>query len=521
MDLKTLKQIKNGVYSFLPGKWLGDEDNIDFGALSGMYQKQEQKNTNQGIVLNPITQNDAPAVQEKPMTVSGITDLSGTWTPSKTSNPAMGIAGKAFPWVQLGLWGAGGFLNGLNSTTSSDQLLQDAGKSNNSFGGISYTSQRSVNKNEVMDQYDKKTVNSIFTNPFETVGRLINRDNQKEAIREAEKKRLRENNFNRSSAASKYMQLREAQGYSLGKEPVETSSGFEYGIEPNARGDYGEIIKNMTTGAEHKIKVGKGKTDGALINVKPTDVILSKKTGAADYYENTGDINGAIAMNKTMRQLIESGKLPGFKFGYLPNLILHGIEGLTALGDYLDIKNQPVKRVNTYAGNTYEGLGLRGLAGLHYSKIPVLNQLSNMRAASDYTLRNSGASSAQQYWGSVANTANMYKAIADLNTNLQEKNIGLKGNYYTQALNVGAQNAQRRQPATQYDEEFFAKGRGAKTKMEYQRLSDIFNIGQSALANDAKLRMYNNMLANYQQDGEIPAGLFNPSDAYYKYRRFV
>jgi len=36
MDLKTRKKIKNGAYSFLPGKELGEDDELDWGALSGI-----------------------------------------------------------------------------------------------------------------------------------------------------------------------------------------------------------------------------------------------------------------------------------------------------------------------------------------------------------------------------------------------------------------------------------------------------------------------------------------------------
>jgi hypothetical protein len=248
----------------------------------------------------------------------------------------------------------------------------------------------------------------------------------------------RENNFNRSSAASKYMQMKAAQeGYAYGKEPVVTSGGIKYEI-PNARVDYDERIINAKTGEEADVTLGKGKVDGALANIKDSDIILSKRTGAADYYRQTGDLEGAVIMNKVMRNLKHGKGLPGYKWGGLPSAILYGIEGLTAIGDWLNTKNEPIKKIDTRTKNTYENFGLSGLAGLRYSNLPIINALANRRAALDYTLRNSsGLNGAQLYLGSIVNNANMYKAIADANTELQGKNIGLKSNLYNAALTIG------------------------------------------------------------------------------------
>lgn len=517
MDLKDRKKIKNGC---LKKCLYGDDDaimKINPYRLNDVGWDINQDYTNQtGTILQSIAPtrtvlNQSVSPQKEnlnntpaPITKDGITDLTGNWSSrlfKKVTNKPGTTLSNLGSLVTLAAWAGGGLMDGLKSKKSSDELLQEAGNSYNSFGGIQYRTQRAVNEKDTMDQYDKETLYSAFSNPLTAVGMLASRDDQREQIREANRRRLRTNAFERSSAASKYMQMKAAEeGYAYGKEPIETSSGRVLNKAPNAKLDYNEIIHNLDTGEEHTVKTGKGKVDGALGYVKDNDVVLSQRSGAADYYRNTGDLDGAIMINKTMRNLKNQENLPGLKEGWIPNAILHGLEGLTAIGDWLNIKNQPIKRSNTKTKNTYEGFGLRGLAGLNYSSIPMINALTARRAASDYALRNSGGlNGAQQYIGSIANTANMYKAIADLNADLQGKNIGLKSNLYNAALNVGAQNAQRDQNASQFDEEFYAKGHGARTKMASSRLADIFKIGQSWYTNDFKRRQHEDNLSLYQQ----------------------
>jgi len=60
--------------------------------------------------------------------------------------------------------------------------------------------------------------------------------------------------------------------------------------------------------------------------------------------------------------------------------------------------------------------------------------------------------------GTQQNMTNMLRDI-------YEKNLGYKNNYYTQALNIGEQNAQRRQSANQYDFDTYTKAHAAREQM--------------------------------------------------------
>lgn len=432
-----------------------------------------------------------------------------------------------------------------------DQFIQDAGVSTDSVGGISYRKINNIYKNGKMPKYAQgfaggalkgagstaalgATVGSVIPGFGTVAGGIVGaalggitggilgssaadeEERQKEAAR---KFRLNFNNFEFDNAFTKNLKLNEAEkGYKCGKMPkynngkVDSSFGLTY-LPKNSYTEKGEWIGNLETKTIHK--VNRGPNDTAPSYVGPNDFVLRnrEKNGLpspAKYFEATGDIYGALELNEAggavsnNRGKAKIGKMPRFKEGWLPNAIVSGIGGLMGLNQYLDARNQSIYRPNTYAPNTYEGRALPGLASLRYNQYPILNQINNQRAAYDYALNNSGGlSGAQKYLGKIANANNMYRTSADLLTNLQERNIGLKQNYYNTMLNVGAQDAQRRMAANQYDLDYYSKAHAARQQGMQMGMYNMLNQLQQYYANDFKRRQFNDTLSMYREDQKL------------------
>lgn len=438
--------------------------------------------------------------------------------------------------VQSGIGFAGSLVDAFTTDASVDKFIADAGTSEGSIGGIKY---QRINpfKDGKLPEYSNglgtvlntagsgasfgASVGSIVPGIGTGIGALaggliggiaggigswISGNKEEEIKDEARQKRLTINQFNSDSALSKYLQMKEQQDlsrpmYAEGKMPrkmplLDTSSGMVRGI-PNAKVDENEWMINTITGDAHKVRRGAG--DNALAYVRPEDTILSKKRGAADYFEQTGDLIGAMSMNKKQ---YSCGKLPKLKEGWLPNVITSGLSGLVGLGQYLSAKNDDVKNPNTYVSNPYEGTVLRGLAGLQYNPYPIVNSMKDRQAYFNYGLTNSGGlSGAQKYLGKIANANNMYRATADALTNLQERNIGLRSNYYNTMSNLGAQQAQRRQSANQYDLDYYSKAHAAREQAMQMGLFNMLNSAQTWYANEFKRRQFNDTMNSYRQEG--------------------
>lgn len=548
MELKLRKQIKNGCLpKFTDGlfnpSWynqdsysIGDplenrmNDIIDSNIQRGMIQAKTRNPMNQSVNPNRPT--------NTPITTDGITDI----TPQGTSGKDIGK--KTSSGINVDAIG-GALQSGISFAKTMHDIsktnksvkgyLADAGTSEQSVGGISYKTIKPIYRNGKLPRYSDglgdtlkgagsgaalgasvgSVIPGIGTGIGAVAGGIIGgigglfggkarRKKEQQMKEEANRIRMATNNFNFDSAMSQYLQQKEQEDlsephYATGKMPLlDTSFGMVKG-EPNARVDKGEWMINTITGAAHKVKRGAG--DNALAHVEPEDAILSKKRGAADYFERTGDLQGALSMNKNNYC---NGKLPRLAEGWISNAIVHGLGGMIGLGQYLDAKNQDVKRPNTYASNPYENRVLRGLAGLQYNPYPILNQLNNTRARYDYVLNNSGGlSGAQRYLGKVANASNMYKATSDLLTNLQERNIGLRSNYYNTMANLGTQAAQRRMQANQYDLDYYSKAHAARQSGMQMGVYNMLNQMQNWYANDFKRRQFNDTMRLYRDDQKL------------------
>lgn len=195
------------------------------------------------------------------------------------------------------------------------------------------------------------------------------------------------------------------------------------------------------------------------------------------------------------------------KEGWLNNFIPNAIGAGLSMKQYYDAKGQSLNAPDIYAQNPYEQRALNELAGLQISGYPILRQLRDAEVRQNYALdRSGGLTGAQKYLGRIANANNLYSNIADMWSNLQEKNNQYKTQYATSMLNAGNSDAQRRQAANQYREEAYAKAHGARQQQMQMGMRNFMDYLNQYSANEFKRRQFNDMLSLYQADMGLTTG---------------
>jgi hypothetical protein len=70
-------------------------------------------------------------------------------------------------------------------------------------------------------------------------------------------------------------------------------------------------------------------------------------------------------------------------------------------------------------------------------------------------------------------------------------------------LNVGAQDAQRRMAANQYDLDYYSKAHAARQQGMQMGMYNMLNQLQQYYANDFKRRQFNDTLSMYREDQDL------------------
>ena len=103
-----------------------------------------------------------------------------------------------------------------------------------------------------------------------------------------------------------------------GKRPVWTPGGL-IGKKATARISNGELLGNFEDGKVTRIPGRKNNKDTKLAAVKDNDFIISNKYGLSDYAANTGDYEGALALQEMLLGDMRNEK--GYKKGKLPRCV--------------------------------------------------------------------------------------------------------------------------------------------------------------------------------------------------------
>lgn len=249
--------------------------------LKGMPDTQKQQTVSSKI-RTPMTQSIAPKQTITPQSYKGVTDY---------NPPTVKAAGSeaGTPWgliASVAATNAWRLYEGLNPAVRADDLLQEAGRSNQSTRGIGYESQNYVDKDRVMDDYDRSNTSKLFSGNVLgfVAGNLWGRDKVKEQIEAANRKALATNNVNRNIAATDALRMNFAQRYgdqsgqilhaAKGKDfntmtnsympgIVHTVHGLMPGIQ-NVKANKGETMVSRSTPDAHFITDGPNDTAPAF-----------------------------------------------------------------------------------------------------------------------------------------------------------------------------------------------------------------------------------------------------------------
>lgn len=253
----------------------------------------------------------------------------------KGYNSATSLINSINPWVQLGAWAGGGVAEGLGAKKGTDEILTEGGVTNSSIGGINYQVQKGVDSNQFMKDYDKSTAASFLTNPFKGLTMLFSRGSQKREMEKANQIAMNTTDFNRSSALSdslqqQYLQKNGSNDNQLlyaaeGKKPVATAQGIKK-AKPNAMTAPGEVIVSTKDGSVFENPGYASGKDVIPSIIRDSDAVLSSLHGGAQYFKNTGDLEGALYIDQMGRNMkgYKCGKKPKKHYvdGTFPNIQL-------------------------------------------------------------------------------------------------------------------------------------------------------------------------------------------------------
>lgn len=181
-------------------------------------------------------------------------------------------------------------------------------------------------------------------------------------------------------------------------------------------------------------------------------------------------------------------------FGYLMPAILEG-----KMLNYW-MKERP-QMPSIYASNKYAP---EALQILNKMRVDPYNQLqANRRAQNEAYYRiqqNGGYSGGQRQLARIALAANAAASDANIFRTTDLQNNEYRSNYAKTALEVGNQEASRRQAANQYGWEAYNKAHGQKAKGIETHLANLGLLGQKWLGQRIKNKQYGDVLDMYQQE---------------------
>lgn len=193
-----------------------------------------------------------------------------------------------------------------------------------------------------------------------------------------------------------------------------------------------------------------------------------------------------------------SGKVP--KYALLASRLGPALTEMTMLNHWL--KNKPGS-TDIYAANPYETQALSTMASNRVTPYPALQAINLENRKGIYNINQSGGySGGQRQNARVAQNIGAQRNVANALLQAQDQNAKYRDQWAQAALSAGAQDAQRRQAANQYNWEAYNKAHGAKTKGIETHLANLGAMWQKYWADRIKNKQYEDILNIYQQDAD-------------------
>lgn len=324
---------------------------------------------------------------------------------------------------------------------------------------------------------------------------------------------------------------------------VWTPEGLQYGI-PNGIAQKGEGLWNPSTNDVTFIDKGKEGVDDQPVNVQdetfiPSNALgidkivephmkkissiqdkqrkLEKNANLSSLSQKTKEIQDREVgkyVDQTIRPMAELQKsinesnkyncgkngMRKFDMGLVARS-LPTVAGLTAsLGQLAHwSKNKPA-RTNTYAENPYETRALSDLAKLRYNPYSDIQASRDAEAGAAYANSQAGGMiGGQRYAGRIGLGIGAMRNAANVYSNAQQQNLKLDQNRIGTMLELGNQNAARRQSANQFDYNAFTASHGAKTKGIERSLSNLLSAIYTGYSNAFKHDTWQDTASIYRQ----------------------
>ena len=303
-----------------------------------------------------------------------------------------------------------------------------------------------------------------------------------------------------------------------------TPRGYKFG-KANALGEPGETMLDTETGEISTIPYRPGdskhpgdvqpieaKKETAIFTNRWIDPVTGKSFAKAaidgddDPYALLNRMKILVNDNKSKKGLMKAkcGKLPKYYEGWIPNAISSGATMLGGLTQYLDAKNQSVKKPDSYISNPYEMKAFETLAGLRINPYPISLNLKNAELRTNRAIDVSGGLSVgQRKLQRLAALNQTQRNISDALANIEMQNNSYFSDYAKTALQAGMNNAKMAMAANQYDLDYYSKAHAARQQGMQAGMYNLINGMQQYYANDFKRRQLNDTMGLYREQLDI------------------
>lgn len=191
----------------------------------------------------------------------------------------------------------------------------------------------------------------------------------------------------------------------------------------------------------------------------------------------------------------EDGNIDTYGLNWWTNAIPSGVNALLGLGQYFSAKGDTPYKPDTYIANRFQTKGLSTLGGLRVSEYPIIQQLRDAEARTNYAINASGGlSTAQKNLARISSLNGTQQQIGNALQSIQQQNNAYRAAYANAMLQSGESEAQRRQQAKQYDLDYYSKAHAARQQMMQMGMRNFLDYVNQYSANEFKRK---SAIANY------------------------
>ena len=199
---------------------------------------------------------------------------------------------------------------------------------------------------------------------------------------------------------------------------------------------------------------------------------------------------------------MKSNRLFGeFENGKDYHTIPNALGALASIGQMIHAGSQEIKPSDSYASHKYVGKVSDILAGLNINEQPGLQQINKAARYADFGITHSGGmSGSQKQLSRLANANNMYTNYLKFLWDSQAQRNAYKAQYANALATIGAQEAQNRQNANQWDLDYYSRAHAAKLGGIQMGLRNLMDYANQWSADASKRYQFNKMYGLYAFD---------------------